>query len=97
MAFGSGYGIKLDLRKVSKTKDLVRNDFLLFAESNTRFLVEVAERHKDDFETLMKGVDYAEVGTVTKESVLSVTGLNGEQKINADLGELRKRWKNTLG
>jgi phosphoribosylformylglycinamidine synthase II len=97
MAFGSGYGIKLDLRKVSKTKNLDRNDFLLFAESNTRFLVEVTPRHKDEFETLMKGVDYTEVGTVTKESVLSVIGLDGKQKINTNLEELRKRWKNTLG
>jgi phosphoribosylformylglycinamidine synthase len=97
MAFGSGYGLNLDLRKVSKTKELVRNDFVLFSESNSRFLVEVTPKNKEPFETLMKDVAFAEVGTVTKEPVLSVTGLDGKQKINAELDELRKRWKRTLG
>jgi phosphoribosylformylglycinamidine synthase len=97
MAFGSGYGLSLDLAKVCKTEGLVRDDFVLFSESNSRFLVEVAPKNKDAFEALTKGVDCAEVGTVTKEPVLSVIGLAGKQKINADLDELRKHWKRTLG
>jgi phosphoribosylformylglycinamidine synthase II len=97
MAFGSGYGLSLDLAKVCKSEGLVRDDFVLFSESNSRFLVEVAPKNKDAFEALMKDVDCAEVGTVTKEPILSVTGLDGKQKINADLDELRKHWKKTLG
>jgi phosphoribosylformylglycinamidine synthase len=97
MAFGNGYGLDLDLAKVCKTDCLVRDDFVLFSESNSRFLVEVAPKNKDAFEELMKGVDCAEIGTVTKEPVLSVTGLDGKQKIDADVNELRKHWKRTLG
>ena len=75
MAFSSGYGIELDLQKVPRTKEVSRNDFVLFSESNSRFLVEVTEKHKEAFEALMKDVDCAEIGTVKKDGIMSVTGL----------------------
>ena len=97
MAFSSGYGVELDLNKVPRTKELTRNDFVLFSESNSRFLVEVTEKRKDAFQALMKESVCAEVGTVKKEGILSVVGLDGKQAIHADLEELRRRWKSTLG
>ncbi len=54
MAFAGGYGIKLDLAKVP-SKEIGRNDFLLFSESNSRFLVEINKKDKDNFEFIMKG------------------------------------------
>jgi phosphoribosylformylglycinamidine synthase II len=97
MAFSSGYGLELDLRKVPRSKETCRNDSVLFSESNSRFLVEVAEKHRESFEAVMKDVACAEVGKVTKDGTLSVNGLNGKQVIHADLDELRKRWKGVLG
>lgn len=97
MAFSSGYGLELDLSKVPRTKDLSRNDFVLFSESNSRFLVEVTEKRKDTFEALMKGIDCAEIGTVKKEPTLSVIGLDRKEIMNADIDELRRRWKSALG
>jgi phosphoribosylformylglycinamidine synthase II len=97
MAFSSGYGIELDLRKAPRTKETCRNDFVLFSESNSRFLVEVTEKRRDAFEALMKDAVCGEVGRVKKDGVLSVTGLDGEQAVHADLEELRRRWKSTLG
>ena len=49
MAFASGYGLEIDLCKVP-SKEVERNDFALFSESNSRFLIEVAEADKEDFE-----------------------------------------------
>jgi hypothetical protein len=43
-----------------------RNDFTLFSESNSRFLVEVVEKRQQDFETLMGGNDFSVVGRVKK-------------------------------
>jgi phosphoribosylformylglycinamidine synthase II len=97
MAFSSGYGVELDLNKVPRAKELSRNDFVLFSESNSRFLVEVTAKRRDAFEALMKDAACAEVGTVKKEGVLSVAGLDGKQALHADLEELRRRWKSTLG
>jgi phosphoribosylformylglycinamidine synthase len=97
MAFSSGYGIELDLNKVPRTKEVSRNDFVLFSESNSRFLVEVSEKRRTDFEALMKDTVYAEIGKVTKDGTLSVKGLDGKQAVHADLQELRRRWKDALG
>jgi phosphoribosylformylglycinamidine synthase II len=97
MAFSSGYGMELDLQKVPRTKELSRNDHVLFSESNSRFLVEVTEKHKTDFEALMKDAVCAEVGRVKKDGILSVIGLDGKQVVHADLAELRKRWQGVLG
>jgi len=97
MAFSSGYGIEMDLRKVPRAEDASRDDFVLFSESNSRFLVEVTQKHRPEFEAHMKGAVCAEVGKVKKDAVMSVTGLDGKQVVHADLEELRRRWKSTLG
>ncbi|MEJ2241205.1 MAG: phosphoribosylformylglycinamidine synthase subunit PurL [Candidatus Bathyarchaeota archaeon] len=97
MAFSSGYGLELDLQMVPRIKEVSRNDFVLFSESNSRFLVEVSERHKESFEELMKNVDCAEIGKVKKEDTFSVIGLNGKQQIQTNLEDLRNSWKGTLG
>ena len=89
--------IDLDLRKVPRTKDVCRNDFVLFSESNSRFLVEVAQKHRLEFEALMKDAFCAEVGKVKKECMLTVAGLDGKQVMNADLTALRRQWQSVLG
>jgi phosphoribosylformylglycinamidine synthase II len=97
MAFSSGYGLELDLKKVPRTKELSRDDHVLFSESNSRFLVEVSEKRRENFETLMKDSICAEVGKVKKDGYLSVYGLSGKEAIHADLEALRRRWKRVLG
>jgi phosphoribosylformylglycinamidine synthase II len=95
MAFASGYGLEIDLRHVPG-KELVRSDFVLFSESNSRFLIEVAEADKEDFEALIKGKNCALIGKVTKEQKLLVHGLNGKIAVDASLDKLRQSWKKTL-
>ncbi len=97
MAFSSGYGVELDLQKVPRSKEIFRNDSVLFSESNSRFLVEVTEKRREEFEVVMKGVACAEIGRVKKDGYLSVYGLNGEEAIQAELQELRRHWKGVLG
>jgi phosphoribosylformylglycinamidine synthase II len=97
MAFSSGYGIELDLTKVPKAKEMCRDDSVLFSESNSRFLAEVTEKRRENFEALMKDAVCAEIGRVKKEGYLSVNGLSGEEAVRAELQELRRRWKGVLG
>jgi phosphoribosylformylglycinamidine synthase len=94
MAFASSYGIELDLKAVPN-KNVKRNDFLLFSESNSRFLIEVAPQDRYDFEDLMK-TGVAQIGEVTKTESLKIHGLNGGYAIDAGLKELRTAWKKTL-
>jgi phosphoribosylformylglycinamidine synthase II len=95
MAFAGGYGLELDLPKVPG-KGLQRDDFVLFSESNSRFLVEVSEKARNEFEGLMKGKVYAEIGKVVKSPRLLVRGLDGGVVVDASLGDLLKSWKRTL-
>jgi phosphoribosylformylglycinamidine synthase len=95
MALAGGYGMELDLRKVPN-KAVNRNDFMLFSESNSRFLVEVPEKTKNDFEDVMKGKICAEIGKVVSNLRLIVNGLDGAVAVDASLTDLRKSWKETL-
>jgi phosphoribosylformylglycinamidine synthase II len=94
MAFAGGLGLELDLRKVPG-KELTRNDFVLFSESNSRFLIEIAPTDRMEFEMLMKG-SYALLGKVTREQKLVVYGLDGKVAVDASLEKLRRSWKGTL-
>jgi phosphoribosylformylglycinamidine synthase len=95
MAFAGGYGMELHLQKVP-AENLNRNDFILFSESNSRFLVEVSQKAKEEFEALLKGVAFAEIGKVTKIPRLCIYGLKDEVVVDASLNDLLASWKRTL-
>ena len=95
MALASGYGAELDLRKVP-CSGVDRDDFLLFSESNSRFIVEIDPKDKEAFEIAMKGRDFAEIGKVTKSSELRITGLKGSSVVDVSVADLRAAWKRTL-
>jgi phosphoribosylformylglycinamidine synthase len=95
MALAGGFGVEMDLGKVPK-KAVDRDDFVLFSESNSRFLVEIPAKAKGEFEALMKGVVCAEIGRVSKNAELTVQGLNRAIAIEASLAYLRRSWKQTL-
>jgi len=95
IAFAGGHGMELDLQKVPR-EALNRNDFVLFSESNSRFLVEVSEKTREDFEDLMKEKVYAELGRVTKTPRVCIYGLDGEVVVDASVSELLVSWKRTL-
>lgn len=97
MAFSGGCGIELDLRKVPLGDIIGRSDFVLFSESNSRFLVEVKEECREDFETIMKDCVCSVVGRVSKGNHLVVRGLDGKLVVDASLSELMNAWKKTFG
>ena len=95
MAFAGGHGVEMDLVDVP-ARNSNRNDFILFSESNSRFLLEVSQKARKDFEALMKGTVFSQIGRVTKSATLCVRGLSGKTVIDASLGDLFKSWKGTL-
>jgi len=95
MAFAGGYGMELHLQKVP-TRNVNRDDFVLFSESNSRFLVEVSQEAKEEFEALMKGKVYAEIGRVTKAPQLCVYGLKGDVTVDVAISDLLESWKRTF-
>jgi phosphoribosylformylglycinamidine synthase II/phosphoribosylformylglycinamidine synthase PurS subunit len=97
MAFAGGLGMTINLAKVPLGENISRNDNILFSESNTRFLVEIAPQDKERFERAMKGVDLAAVGEVTKNEKLEIYGVNGQKIVAAPVAELKEAWQKPLG
>ena len=69
---------------------------MLFSESNTRFLVEIATEDRHRFECLMAGVDFAAIGQVTSKEKLEVYGLNQEIVLSVPIAELKEAWQRPL-
>ena len=93
MGFAGGLGIEIDLKKVPKKNLIARDDFVLFSESNSRFLVEVPEEKKQQFESKMRGVFFNQVGRITSTPKLRVEGLSGKIVIDVAMDDLIRAWK----
>lgn len=93
MALAGGYGLEIWLRNIPEAAELGRNDYILFSESNSRFLVEVAEKHRESFESAIKGAHYALIGRVRGDKSFIIYGLNNNPVIYTDIGELLDSWK----
>ncbi len=95
MAFAGGLGMEIDLRKVP-VSNLSREDYILFSESNSRFLAEVAPKKRKEFEKILAGNRFALIGKTTKKKIFKVFGLKGKSIIESNLSSLKKSWQNTI-
>ncbi|ADJ26494.1 phosphoribosylformylglycinamidine synthase II [Dehalogenimonas lykanthroporepellens BL-DC-9] len=96
MAFAGGFGAEIELSRVLRDAEIDRDDTLLFSESNSRFLVEVAPADRADFEQVMGPGSHALVGTVTATDRLVVKGLDGVAIIDQSLADLKNAWQRPL-
>jgi phosphoribosylformylglycinamidine synthase len=96
MAFAGGLGMVIHLGQVPLGEAMNRDDYILFSESNTRFLVEIAPEDRQQFENMMAGIDFAAIGKVTDKGRLEVYGINRETVLSAPVVELKEAWQRTL-
>ncbi|MFH1779391.1 MAG: phosphoribosylformylglycinamidine synthase subunit PurL [Candidatus Omnitrophota bacterium] len=101
MAFAGDRGAQIYLNKVPfrlkhKRGDLRRGDYILFSESNTRFIVEVREKDRKDFERTMKGIAIGLIGRVQYRKNLIVYGLYNKTVARAQLNRLKEAWQKPL-
>jgi phosphoribosylformylglycinamidine synthase subunit PurSL len=96
MAFAGGLGATVYLKSVPRSGPIYRNDYILFSESNSRFIVEVAPENEAQFRKTMGGSVMAHIGHVNQDEVLEVHGLTGEEVLNAPIMELKEAWQKPL-
>ena len=96
MAFGGMLGAEIELSRVLLGEKMYRNDFILFSESNSRLIVEVAKPKEKEFEKIMKEHPVSKIGEVTSSSELVVKGLEGKPMLQEKLVKLKDSWKKTL-
>jgi phosphoribosylformylglycinamidine synthase len=96
MAFSGGLGMEVFLAEVPYQSSGKRNDFLLFAESNSRFVVEVEKTKQKEFEKLLKGTFFGLAGCLTKKPDFKIFGLDGKVCLDADINKLKESWRAPL-
>lgn len=94
-AFAGGYGLQVDLKQVSLDRDL-REDVLLFSESQSRLLVTVRPENRQIFEELFADQPISLLGTVSNDQELQILGLQGQVLIRADINDLKEAWQAPL-
>ena len=93
-AFSGDLGMDLDLSSIDN-EGVERNDFLLFSESQSRFVVTINPKDKKSFEDSMKGCSVSLVGKVTTAPKFIVKR-NKKLIINSNIADLKKAWQGTL-
>ena len=84
------------MKSVPVNEKIGRDDFILFSESNSRFIVEVAPENKEKFEKTLKGISFANIGTVNDSGKLEVFGLNGKKVVSELINDLKEAWQKPL-
>ncbi len=93
MAFAGGVGA--DLTGLAETAALP-DATLLFAESQTRFIVEVTAANAAAFEACVADAPLTRLGQTCKESRLRIAGANGEWVVWAALKDLKEAWRKPM-
>jgi phosphoribosylformylglycinamidine synthase len=96
MAFAGGLGANVRLEDVPLGDSTERDDFILFSESNSRFLVEVSPDNRDEFEKTMVGTTVAVIGRVEDMGRLDIYGRDGRLVVSHFLNELKETWQRPL-
>lgn len=100
MGFTGEFGCLLDLDEVPRDPRIYSNETLLFSESPSRILVEVAPEKESAFlRHFGKGAKCASVrraGQTTANPVLKVIGLDGSVVMEESLRELKEAWQKAL-
>ena len=101
MAFAGGLGAFVSLRDVPCEDDAADDAVLLFAESPSRFLLEVPPQNYASLADLIGSLPMGRLGEVTEggprnDPQLTVAGLDGKVVIDAHVNDLRNAWKAPL-
>ncbi len=74
----------------------MREDTVLYSESQSRLLVTVHPEHRAAFEELFAGQSCRCIGEVMRDKELLITGLQGEVLVKSNLKDLKEAWQEPL-
>ena len=90
-------GVDIDLNKVPKNNNNnLTNLEILFSQSAGRIIVSLNPKNKAEFEKIMTGSLFANIGYVTQNKTIKIKG-KGKENISINTSELKKEYKSTLG
>ncbi len=97
MAFAGGIGASVRLADVPVSPDVSRDDEILFAESLSRYVLEVPAAQREALEALLgTDVPWARIGETIAEPRLAIAGRDGKPCVNEPLAALQEAWRKPL-
>ncbi|MCD6557688.1 MAG: phosphoribosylformylglycinamidine synthase subunit PurL [Candidatus Aenigmarchaeota archaeon] len=92
MMIGGDVGVEIDIGDMSD----IRTDYKLFSESNTRWVVEIEEKKKEEFERLMKrnSVKFFKLGIVSGHGL--VIKNKGKKIVDIPIDKIKKVWNSGI-
>jgi phosphoribosylformylglycinamidine synthase len=94
-SFAGGFGLEIDLAKILASETL-RDDFLLFSETPSRFVVTVHPENHRRFESLFSRTDFFRIGKVLPGRDFLIRGSDGTALIQTDIDTLKQSWQAPL-
>jgi len=94
-AFAGGMGMRIDLKDVSY-RGKKRNDYILFSETASRFVVTIHPKDQSRFEKIMTGNVFSEIGFVSADGLFEVTGIHGRPIVKDKINKLKEAWQKPL-
>ncbi len=94
-AFAGGFGMNIALKDVPY-RGKKRNDYILFSETASRFVVTIHPKDQSRFKKIMAGNVMNEIGFVAGDQLFQVTGLNGKLIIKEKISKLKEAWQKPL-
>ncbi|RMG37482.1 MAG: phosphoribosylformylglycinamidine synthase subunit PurL [Planctomycetota bacterium] len=96
MAFAGAIGAELDLTPLAEATGLRNEATLLFSESNSRFLLEVAPENLHAVRERFADLPVVELGQTTDAGRLRIRGLRQTWIVDESLDELKNAWQQPL-
>jgi len=101
MLFAGNLGASVDLAGVARTEDVTDDATIFFAESASRYLLEIAPEKFDAVARILKsaGIRFGSIGTVTETAgppTLKIRSLKGGILLEEPVAALKKSWLGTL-
>ena len=93
MAIGGNIGAIIDISKINEN---LREDFILFSESNTRWIVEIKNKYCVNFEKILKKFDipFIKIGNTLGTKIIIKN--NAKKIIKTDINLIREKWKTSI-
>jgi phosphoribosylformylglycinamidine synthase len=97
MAFAGGFGMSIHLGAYERPgkQKLLNNEALLFSESNTRFVVEVADERA--FSRIMRGMPIWKLGYVRNDDAFRIFDTDERPIIDTGIDKLKAAWQKPFG
>lgn len=91
-AFAGALGAEIELAHVPSVR-IFRDDFILFSETQSRFIVSIDGGNLELFKSLLPGTIFAVLGKVREDERFIVKGSTGKAIIDTDINTLRDAWQ----